>query len=946
MSTPLSSGMMQSSASSSPVGIDIYPPSRICFSDDVDDDDDNDSLPDLNKPLPPPKKKRKTKGGTNDATTKKYHSSLATPFSEKSQRVFTECIHLTINLLRAELELLDRIFGNPTVTTTATVAAARAAAAAASASPAHAIAEVSASDLEIVQNPEFELILLHVANTDEEISTTPCFITAMSAFCGSVDMMHEHITGDDDFARTALLVGINSGFFTKRNYGCMFSPYFVTVKKDRALIEADREAIKRRWMKLDDILSHIKRAYGGGSETTAQAARHFSFIAVAVYRVKRCLEDRLVRDTSEYLYPSRHSVVVVPSTKLARFDASFCINRMWGNNAVSRQLRTLVKNGDFEMFLPYSRPSANHNTTWVSEQAFTHVDRTTISVVSPLGIRWSHGDRVCTYRNCTLKNIASELVRALSKAADAAADRRSHTEYELAREVLACMKEAHRRDPQCIDDVKSAVKFPLRLTDKVAELCVEGDETLCVKEVRNKAMEWVTDSVAVAATNEKEGIKGGRRSWLVHKFVTDSALPLVTEGTNDEDFFKHLLKYCKADFTMDSIKTLMVSCIRGDAWLFVVEALIREFPVLANSWLDEQGNTLLGLCIIHEYANFSELLLNSRVKEFIDFPSIDGMTPLMIAADHATDISQGMASMLIVHGADLLVVNRNTETIFHRAACSNNVELLRMLYYSYMDNYDFSTVVDLRRACDGATALQIALVRGNCEVATCLMESFNSKTRTKFGKSKFLRTPEVMLLKNRQPSLAVLRDFGITPNIRLIRNSAIDHSLFEEESFVATTGLLNCGRICKISQIYGADKRQVITGALGALKSDDYSWTLLNIRNSDKYPWVYPLMTQKYEEVERILGSTDNRRQYNAEDCSICLNSFETTTDVARGITDCGHFFHESCWDSMLKYKCPMCRRCTGLTTLDSSVVHYDEEEPAQEPRRPRQASLHLPENT
>lgn len=66
----------------------------------------------------------------------------------------------------------------------------------------------------------------------------------------------------------------------------------------------------------------------------------------------------------EFLYINNNSRL--PTT----IDASFCISRLWSENAVSKHLITLVEKGDFEMFKPYDRPVVVHtivnNCTWLS----------------------------------------------------------------------------------------------------------------------------------------------------------------------------------------------------------------------------------------------------------------------------------------------------------------------------------------------------------------------------------------------------------------------------------------------------------------------------------------------------------------------------------------------------------------------------------------------------
>ena len=101
------------------------------------------------------------------------------------------------------------------------------------------------------------------------------------------------------------------------------------------------------------------------------------------------------------------------------------------------------------------------------------------------------------------------------------------------------------------------------------------------------------------------------------------------------------------------------------------------------------------------------------------------------------------------------------------------------------------------------------------------------------------------------------------------------------------------------------------------LEPADYTWKLVNTCN--------------YEDE-----LVDHRRKYDAEDCAMCLESFETTADMVKVFTYCGHVFHKQCWDSMITsinqqqqhscfYKCPVCRQDTDLEAI------YDEE-PAQVP--------------
>lgn len=377
--------------------------------------------------------------------------------------------------------------------------------------------------------------------------------------------------------------------------------------------------------------------------------------------------------------------------------------------------------------------------------------------------------------------------------------------------------------------------------------------------------------------------------------------------------------------------------------------MLREFPSLYTSWLDEQGNTLLGLCVIHDYIYTGELLENKIVQKYIDFPSMDGLSPLMIVADYAKDPDRGgslsVVYELIKNGADALFISRHSETVLHRAACSENNHVLFCLYACFREYFKFSTIVELRRKSDGATALQIALARGNCEAARCLIEKYGAKMLTRFGLSKTIRTPEAMLLKNNTKSLHVLKQEECVSDVRVILESAINLSLFEEESNVAATGLLDTFQDRRPPHIE-------TESTSGALKFEDHSWQLLKIKNSKKYPWLKPLMRHKYDEVRNIIdldrGTDDNGAEYyNDDECAVCLTGFDETPEMAKGSTLCNHVFHVHCWNTTVKMTfsspnalpCPMCRTASHLTRIKTSAIIYDIE-PAQASRKQKQVEL------
>ena len=160
--------------------------------------------------------------------------------------------------------------------------------------------------------------------------------------------------------------------------------------------------------------------------------------------------------------------------------------------------------------------------------------------------------------------------------------------------------------------------------------------------------------------------------------------------------------------------------------------MLEKFPWLLNTWIDHEGNTLLGLCIIHDYPHFKSLMFIPIVQKHIDVESMDGLTPLMLAGDHPL-LSDMMGELLTFGKANANYVNRHRESVFHRMAASNNFRGLALFR-----DFPKSDIIELRRKGDGATALMIALSRENMDVAHVLMCSFGAKATTKFGNSQSL----------------------------------------------------------------------------------------------------------------------------------------------------------------------------------------------------------------
>lgn len=376
--------------------------------------------------------------------------------------------------------------------------------------------------------------------------------------------------------------------------------------------------------------------------------------------------------------------------------------------------------------------------------------------------------------------------------------------------------------------------------------------------------------------------------------------------------FSVIMEEYKKKFTIERIKYIAHYIIINNHSVELLKVMLEIFPWLLNTWIDCNGNTLLSLCVILNYKYINKLLEMKFVKKYINVENMNGLNPLFLAADDDHNNSKFLFQSIVEKGkADITHINNNYESIFHRLAASNNVTVLQYLKKKKKNEIQF--LIELRRKKDSATALMIALIRENIEAARILLK-FGASATTKFGNSQVLRTVDAMHLKKKFFSLYFLAtEQGLKPLNRIISDN-FDILIEEESRGVAMTGCDNN-------------------------RDDNLIWSLFN---DDKLIFTSINLSSQQEK--------QSFKDYHNEKCNICLEYFNNNNnnDNDKGITECGHSFHEYCWKGRNKKlnECPLCRQITSFNLINIFSSSSSSLEKSLQPSSPRRIFRIIKEET
>ena len=363
------------------------------------------------------------------------------------------------------------------------------------------------------------------------------------------------------------------------------------------------------------------------------------------------------------------------------------------------------------------------------------------------------------------------------------------------------------------------------------------------------------------------------------KINIDEALKIIIQFRCLGSFSAIMEKYRKK-FTVERIKYIAHYIIINNYSVELLKVMLEIFPWLLNTWIDCNGNTLLSLCVISNYKYINKLLEMKLVKRYINVENMNGLNPLFLAADNNNNSKFLFQSIVETGKADITHISNDYESIFHRLAASNNVTILQYLKKKKKNAIQF--LIELRRKKDSATALMIALIRENIEAARILL-NFGASATTKFGNSQILRTVDAIYLKKKTLSLDFLaEEQGLKPMKRIISDN-LDILIEEESRGVAMTGCDNN-------------------------KDDNLTWSLFN---DDKLVFTSIILSGQREKL--------SFKDFHNEKCNICLEYFNNNNDSDKGITECGHSFHEYCWKGRNKKlnECPLCRQITSFNLIN-----------------------------
>nr|BDT63413.1 MAG: wsv064-like protein [Sesarmops intermedium nimavirus]GBG35562.1 wsv064-like protein [Sesarmops intermedium nimavirus] len=757
---------------------------------------------------------------------------------------------------------------------------------------------------------ELRLLLLSIATK----KITPGIVAYVSAGC-LFDTLYDNIYDDKTFLLLSLLVGINNGFFSKSyDIDDVYATELVEKNGPSSSLSATTEdfiKIKRRWRMLDTLTAAVTVDKLAGSDASVNR-----LVNVVAYFIRKRLFKKLIKLFDSYSESDEYYIGNGGSPMQQQpFDISFSLPMI--DRANFNTVSKLVKRNVLTFFNPvYRRHYRNEEQVWSKR----------IKGRSGLGVCWKHSQR-----NCTLRNFMINKVMELCHQDNEIEEERRDSLQSIEERVQSFEDFMKRLDyVQCLD-VITHWRFPYSLLMNILKNSLEQlrkQGRFCYFDICAVAPLWNGKCFGLLVERVMTENKSG-----VSDYLFDESMKMIIKLNCIESFTAIVEKYGEM-FSICRIKEYTRYIVSSEVFGHVdlLKVLLKKSPWLLKTWLDHKGNTMLGLCVIHDYPYFRALMSVSSVKKYVNVESMDGLTPLLLAADYPKKYH--MINDLIEGGlANPIYVNRHSESILHRLAASNNFKGLQFFIRHPLKQLIKNTVLELRRKGDGATALMLALARENVDVAYLMMRSLGAMATTKFGNSKTLRTAEAIFLKQKNISVALLAEMGIHPESKIIADSFKVGALFQEECFVAMTGVENNSRVCDIvfrGEISHRLKKNVgVKWKESALNNqyqkenssrmsvclDDLSWTLFNNHQSCKrLKWATHLLSNNGEELNKVIR--DSVKIFgDQQECPICLDDF---SEDQKGLTRCGHSFHLVCWARVEEErgcmkKCPVCRTNTTL---------------------------------
>ena len=796
--------------------------------------------------------------------------------------------------------------------------------------------------------------------------------------------------------------------------------------------------IKKRWIIFEDLLHYLfcnQNHYEGDDDdddeiNNSDSGRGMNELEKEIVRnttnqIKSCIFNRMLQGALSYSQITKNQEVIeLTNMPLDASFASYMINKTNFDQVtrVVEETNVITFFGTFD----YYNDSKNYNVTHIYYDCLYQYP-TTYSLSqesriddndkrSEVGISWKHKVLNVVVRDFLLKDI-------ISKTFDAFTDMKSKRKKEDEKKVsIYHIKEMNKQKSIEIG------------AQRLEELCTDRLNILQVYKVLtgwdvslqillqffHNYKCYLKSLRCVTIMKSRIDVQVKWLGWLLDRIIMDmGGFENIPENDMDDalevmlyyglsDSYIYIIETYKRKFTPKRIKHLSmiivnhINCVDyrkfGNNFsnnpyhlslLYALRSMLDQYPWLLNTWVDHDGKTLLDYCMSYlSPIHMNVVLCWDTVQRYINVESRNGSNLLFAAANrcnNAIDSTPEIVKSIVTVGrADVGYVNSRHESVLHYLAASNGFGSLPLLC-KYPDALkEIKSLLELRRKRDGATALMIALVRENLDVAHELL-NLGALATTRFGRSQNLTTVEALLLKRKWLSIELLASRGIKPNHALIRKSLQGGFLFDKEFLIGSTGLVTdrcvTDRITSTGDItYRYRKKLGYTGnrryvnhvkkyANKRYNVVDFTWLLFgDERDCSILGWpkrfLMPLKNTKNnknpikDEYEKFLKECINiYKDFGNEQCSICLRNFyqerecggneeeeeeeeeimileeEGELSMTRGVTDCGHAFHKKCWESLHpcdKYnanihnkvdnKCPVCRKSTSFYIMSSNI--------------------------
>ena len=754
--------------------------------------------------------------------------------------------------------------------------------------------------------------------------------------------------------------------------------------------------IKHRWIILESLLHSICVE----SDNDQLNILENSVIYTTINSIRNILFNRMLEGALKYSQEKRNEAMI---ELIKPLDASFAFS-MINNDNFELVTKVVEKKHLITLFGPLTtKPLPKeinedccycNNYCYYSSPFFCNYfkfDGKKKNInnfnMSELGVYWDHKHRNASLKNVLLKNVTKKVLNAFNiiDKLNEDEDVDDDDEEEQQRNKQRRIEEYAQRLEEKFQNFNELQRFkiiyywdiPVPILSQVFYNLIYHINIIEIK------LQW--------STNNERRKDNRMLGWLLDRIITetgdfyyipssdvDTALEIMlTFGLIDS--FSHFIEKYKEKFTVKRIKHFALLIITKIAlcqkWYLIMQALkfmFVQFPWLLNTWIDHAGQTFLSYCACNAaYSSriqLKDLLSLDIVRKYINVESRNGCNLLFSSADRLwTKHDHSIFSVIKIGEANVMHVNEHGESVLHRLAASNYSFAFRCFRDEKKLLKQLEIILELRRKKDGATALMIALVEENLDVASELFR-LGASAKSKFGNSQTLTTVDALFLKKKWLSLTFLAENGIRPNYSIIAKSFKNGDIFNEEYLVGATGM----EIDEYEKIYCTvepfmNKYKTFieqnTKIQKFVRFSDFTWSLFSdtsprslysdpYKNRQSFEWPRKILSLLWlvndnDRIIEYVSELCEHNNFNNEKCPICLREFSNEDDDDddeeeeegeirkrerepwnKGITECGHVIHRICWDTLLysnnndndkRYPtCPLCREPTKFLFSDN----------------------------